>query len=394
MDTGISKEELEVFLPEYKEIICKFDGLVAFLASGEAIRADVEFDDIYMCINNLVGMSDYTYCKDFIELSACLLQFSSQLCSGLLVWNEQYIPVFIDCKNALFRIYDKFDKSEVASINESYVIKEIRNVLRVDEVSSSKTDDMDPEEKEIFLQELTDYIEIFSNSYDKLIEGKEDKEIIFNCFKSAHTLKGFAALIEFRSLKNLSEELEKMFLALKEKKISWSSDMLDIMSESRDLLSSMLDDVLERRNGEYMLEGILKKIRQAYISDSVDSDDDSIIVQPAKSLAEGPIELTEKLREKVHDLLKNGGNLYDISIIFDEQTEMKSVRCFQFICILREKGAIIETSPSEDDIMNLSKVDDGVRFLYHSDNLNESDIKMLIDEVSDLRSITVLKREV
>jgi len=91
-----------------------------------------------------------------------------------------------------------------------------------------------------FIEEAKEHIEVLQ---EKLIEFEKDpgnKDTINVIFRTMHTLKGSAAMMGLNNLSELAHKCEDLLSKLREEKISFSSEISEILFESTDTFVEML----------------------------------------------------------------------------------------------------------------------------------------------------------
>lgn len=77
----------------------------------------------------------------------------------------------------------------------------------------------------------------------KLEQAPEDKEIIEEIFRAAHTLKGAAGMFGFRSLERVMHRTETLFDLVRKGKLFASSNIIDVVFEAMDTMRVLLEAV-------------------------------------------------------------------------------------------------------------------------------------------------------
>ena len=129
--------------------------------------------------------------------------------------------------------------------------------------------DVDPELLTNFLDESEESIATLDSLFIELEQQPKDKEIIGGIFRVAHSIKGLAAFLGFKFIKELTHELENVLDNLRDDKLCVNSTIIDCLLTGFDELSNMLVHVRAGRNqveDENKLQELLNEIKQ--LSDS------------------------------------------------------------------------------------------------------------------------------
>ena len=113
-------------------------------------------------------------------------------------------------------------------------------------MNESVDSDYDDELVEIFIEEALELLDMSDHTLQTWAEqdGKggdgADFGLVMELQRYLHTLKGGAKMAEFDEISNLSHELESMFIAVIDDRVDKSDDLIDVLHESFDLLSSQV----------------------------------------------------------------------------------------------------------------------------------------------------------
>src|SRR5699024_1440729 len=77
----------------------------------------------------------------------------------------------------------------------------------------------------------------------RLEKNPEEKAIIEEIFRAAHTLKGMAATMEFDDLAGLTHKLENIFDGIRDDEIAVQTEMMDSIFHAVDHLNAMVEDI-------------------------------------------------------------------------------------------------------------------------------------------------------
>ncbi|HEX2956835.1 MAG TPA: chemotaxis protein CheA [Chitinispirillaceae bacterium] len=113
-----------------------------------------------------------------------------------------------------------------------------------------------------FIDEAQEIFEELEHDFVTLETSTDDNELINKIFRGLHTLKGSGAMFEFHRLSGFAHELETLFDAIRNEKISVTAEIITISLESLDLLKVILnnpDDVTLNEDQERHLVGVIQK---------------------------------------------------------------------------------------------------------------------------------------
>lgn len=95
---------------------------------------------------------------------------------------------------------------------------------------------------EQFILESRDYLQRVGEILIKL-EEEQSKDLLNELFRIVHTLKGNSGLFNFSAMTKLLHASEDLMNSLRDETISYSSQIADILLESMDIVSQMIDEV-------------------------------------------------------------------------------------------------------------------------------------------------------
>ncbi|NUQ80751.1 MAG: chemotaxis protein CheW [Bacteroidetes bacterium] len=122
--------------------------------------------------------------------------------------------------------------------------------------------------QQVFLLEAEENIQKISDDLLVLEKDLGNVSIIDGILRSAHTLKGSAAMMKFTNMSKLGHKMEDVFQILRDEKLSADRDLIDIMLKGTDLQTLMLKSLREDGHDEvpglpeaiHHLEQYLKKL--------------------------------------------------------------------------------------------------------------------------------------
>lgn len=94
--------------------------------------------------------------------------------------------------------------------------------------------------KETFREEAIELLSTLETSLLQLEEDPNNSEIIDAIFRSLHTIKGSGAMAGFDNIADITHQLESAFDLLREGKIEFSSELMNLTLAARDLILHMI----------------------------------------------------------------------------------------------------------------------------------------------------------
>ena len=131
-----------------------------------------------------------------------------------------------------------------ASPEMSETVAEFMNekVEEIEEFGKSEFSS-DPEMLKDFITNADELMENLDEQILALEQNPEDKEIINEIFRSAHTLKGAAGMFAFLAMERIMHRMENYFDQIAKGKQTVTSDAIDVILQSMDILKTLLNGI-------------------------------------------------------------------------------------------------------------------------------------------------------
>ncbi|ERM92311.1 chemotaxis protein CheA [Caldanaerobacter subterraneus subsp. yonseiensis KB-1] len=193
---------------------------------------------------------------------------------------------------------------------------------------------------EIFIEESQEHIENLNSNLLLLEKDPQNKGVIDEIFRSAHTLKGMAATMGFENMNKLAHKMEDVLQEVKNGKLSITSSIMDILFKSVDVLGEMLNSISQ--TGEdfpaddviFLLSGIKK----------MPGNEEKAITYS------GSLSISEYEEDIIREAYKENYKAFKITVHIDKGCMMKSARAFVIFNNLDKMGDIINSFPPVEDI--------------------------------------------
>ena len=200
----------------------------------------------------------------------------------------------------------------------------------------------------MFVDESMENVDTLYEQLLALEENPEDKSIIEQIFRAAHTLKGMAATMNYTHLADLTHTLENVFDAIRYDRINVHADIMDYLLETVDYLKDMVDDIANGGDGvrdvDEMVQ-ILKEIEQGeVVLDNKDATKNQTINDGKElHLDEFQLAIIKESKEQQYESVQ-------ITVELTEDCLLKGVRAFMIFDILEKAGEVIHAEPPVDEI--------------------------------------------
>ena len=81
---------------------------------------------------------------------------------------------------------------------------------------------------EIFIDETSEHIQSLSDNIMTLEKEPDNKDVINEIFRAAHSLKGMAGTMGFKRMQHLTHDMEDVFQEVRSDRVKVTSDMIDL----------------------------------------------------------------------------------------------------------------------------------------------------------------------
>ncbi|MCB4791169.1 MAG: Hpt domain-containing protein [Elusimicrobia bacterium] len=105
-------------------------------------------------------------------------------------------------------------------------------------------DEMDISQfKEVFLSEAKEHLVSLNSALLVAVKNPSNKETLNQVFRSAHTLKGMAAIMDFNKITDLSRTMENLVDKLLRNELRATAEIVDLISKTSEVLKKLIEDV-------------------------------------------------------------------------------------------------------------------------------------------------------
>ena len=251
---------------------------------------------------------------------------------------------------------------------------------------------------EIFLDETREHLESLNTQILNLEQNPEDSDTINEIFRAAHSLKGMAGTMGYKRMQNLTHDMENVFSEIRNGALKVTSTMIDTLFQSLDALEEYTANIQEggdegtNDNQPIIdaLNGFLngKSAAPAPKKEEAKKEEAPKAEEPKKddalekwhSIPLGDSELTVLNSAKAE-----GKNVFGFTVYVNENCLLKAARAFLVYKAVEEKGEIIVSNPSAQDIED-EKFDFDFSLIVITDSPMDDIIKSA-KEVSEIDNV-------
>jgi len=249
---------------------------------------------------------------------------------------------------------------------------------------------------EIFLDETNEHLQNLNTQILELESDPENMDNINEIFRAAHSLKGMAGTMGYKRMQNLTHDMENVFSEVRNGNIKVTPEMIDVLFQCLDALEEYKNNIQETSDeGTNDNENLIKALNDILNANKTGQE------QPAKEeKATAPaVESTGTGAEKWNDIafddsqirvikeaMKQGKNVYGINVVVQDSCILKAARAFLVFKAVEEKGEIIVSVPSAQDVED-EKFDKDFTLIVLSD-YSLDDVIKAAESVSEIAQVT------
>ena len=252
---------------------------------------------------------------------------------------------------------------------------------------------------EIFMDETKEHLQNLNTQILELEQDPENMDTINEIFRAAHSLKGMAGTMGFKRMQNLTHDMENVFSEVRSGNIKVQPDMIDVLFQCLDALDEYSNKIQETADeGTNDNEPLIKKLNDILAANKPGAAEakPAEAAKPAESApAASGSESTEKWNDialddsqisVIKEAQKQGKKVYGINVVIQESCILKAARAFLVFKAVEEKGEIIVSNPSAQDVED-ERFDHDFTLLVISDGTLD-DVINAANSVSEIAKVT------
>ncbi len=213
---------------------------------------------------------------------------------------------------------------------------------------------------EIFIDETSEHIQSLSDNIMALESEPDNKDVVNEIFRAAHSLKGMAGTMGFKRMQHMTHDMENVFQEVRNDTIKVDSDMIDLLFQCLDAIEGYLAIIKETSDeGTNDNEAIIQKLN-GFLKSAEDASAAEAAAPAEEAKAESTpavgekkflqLDLEEKDKKKIREALDAGQKVYGMTVYICKDCLLKAARAFLVFKAVEEFAEIIVYAPSSQDI--------------------------------------------
>lgn len=206
--------------------------------------------------------------------------------------------------------------------------------------------DLNADELKVFLQEVEDVLELLDEDIIRLESETQNEELLQEIFRAAHTLKGSSGMVGFEAMAHFTHEMENLLDRVRKGDLAVTAKLVDALLMSLDGLKVLRDDLTADHESGIDVTPIVNALQAA--AQSGEGGEAQAAV-PERTLG-SVVTKDAALQARVQAAQEAGTPLFQITAHVSSETDWSSVRCFQALNEIAQRGELIASIPSQQEI--------------------------------------------
>jgi len=240
---------------------------------------------------------------------------------------------------------------------------------------------------EIFIVESKEHLQAINENLLELENNPEDREIVNEVFRSAHTLKGMSATMGFEDLTNLTHIMENVLDGIRNNKIQVTTEVLDVVFAAVDDLEAMINDIASGGDGKRNVDEIVSKLKAIENGSVPEKKGKSEKQAFSTQKEENSLVYDEFEATVIQQSKEQGFSCYEITVTLREDCLLKAARVYMIFEVLEKSGEIIKSVPTVEELEEEHFENKFTVTIVTKDDI--SDIEKKVMKVSEVEKVDI-----
>ena len=253
---------------------------------------------------------------------------------------------------------------------------------------------------DLFIDETKEHLQSLNEHVLVLDKEPDNADTINEIFRAAHTLKGMSGTMGFSRMQRLTHDLENVFSEIRNGNMTASEKLIDVLFRGLDALESYLEvistegnegtedneDIIEDLNGLLKGQKSTEPEQQKEEAAGSAKEEEKTLTDEEKCKFR-QITISESEVRGIQSAREEGKNIYGITVYLQESCILKSARAFLVFKSVENKGELVKSVPTTEQIED-EEFDFDFSWILASSDTKE-DIKQLICSVSEIADVYI-----
>ena len=245
---------------------------------------------------------------------------------------------------------------------------------------------------EMFLDESKEHLQACNEHLLELEKNPDDLAIVNEIFRSAHTLKGMSATMGYEDIADLTHKMENVLDAIRNSKISVTTEILDVVFKAVDYLEEMVFDIEAGGTGKKDVQQLVNTLNQIEAGQAVTSSVEetaasTMAISPSKSSVASLLHYDDYEMTVISQSQEQGFNAFEVTIRLRQDCLLKAARVFMVFEIFEKTGEIIKSEPNVEQLENEDFDEEFTVVLLTKEDAASLEAKVM--KVSEVESVNV-----
>lgn len=245
---------------------------------------------------------------------------------------------------------------------------------------------------EVFIEESKEHLQNINDQLLELEKNPEDLNIVNEIFRSAHTLKGMSATMGYEDLASLTHQMENVLDGIRNKRISVTTKVLDIVFQSVDDLEAMVESIASGGDGKRNVTEVVAQLKM------IESGQEVSISAPAapemnhdenqgEKLDGQTIQYDEFEATVLEQSKEKGFSPYEVTVTLNDNCLLKAARVYMVFEIIEQIGEVIKSVPDTQQLEE-EQFDSAFTVVVVT-QIDREEVKQRILKVSEIANVEV-----
>ena len=256
---------------------------------------------------------------------------------------------------------------------------------------------------EIFIDESKEHLQTLNDQVLILESEPENVDTVNEIFRAAHSLKGMAGTMGYKRMQRLTHDMENVFSEIRNGKMNVNADLVDIVFKCLDALEGYLTNIIETSDeGTEDNDELIAQLNAVLQNGLAGSGEAQAAATKEETKEEKKpeggdrrkylsIPLADFEKNAISEAKAQGMHVYATTVYIQETCLLKAARAFLVFKGVENKGEIIKSVPSVQDIEDEKFDLDFSMFIISDKSLEE--VKKAIENVSEIEEAVIEEYE-